>query len=99
MTKIENYIDGKFLPPENNLYLDNFDPSTASVYSQIPDSNANDVEKAIHVAEKAFPAWANARPEFRARILFRISELIDQNLEMLAKAESIDQGKIGRAHV
>lgn len=93
MTKIKNYIDGKLVDPVSGKYLDNYDPSIGAVYSYCPDSDERDVFSAVDAAGKAFPSWSATPKEKRSRILLRISELIDQNLEKLALAESIDNGK------
>ncbi len=93
MEKLYNYIDGKLQAPQSKKFIDNVDPATGSVYSQIPDSDKKDVEKAYLAAEKAFPSWSNTSIKERSEILLKISRLIDENLEGLAVAESIDNGK------
>ncbi len=93
MIKILNYIDGKTVEPLGNEWLDNYNPATGAVYSQIPKSNAQDVENAFVAAKKAAFAWQNTPSEKRFLILNKIAELIDENNESLALAESIDQGK------
>ncbi len=93
MQKIENYINGELLPPTNGSYLDNYDPSTGEVYSLIPDSDEKDIEKAVKAAEDAFPTWSLISPEERYKILIRISRLIERDLDLLAEAESVDNGK------
>jgi aminomuconate-semialdehyde/2-hydroxymuconate-6-semialdehyde dehydrogenase len=93
MQKILNYINGSLIEPASKSYIDNFDPSTGSVYSLCPDSDERDIKLAVEAAEAAFPAWSNATPEKRSRIMLRISELMEKNLDKLALAESVDQGK------
>jgi aminomuconate-semialdehyde/2-hydroxymuconate-6-semialdehyde dehydrogenase len=93
MKKLANEIGGKKLAPMSEAYLDNFDPSTGEVYSKVPDSDARDIELAVEAAERAFPAWAAMPSSERARILRRIAERIAAQLEPLARAESIDNGK------
>lgn len=93
MKKISNYIDGLLLEPTYGNYLENINPATGKVYSLIPDSSEKDVEMAVAAAKKAFPKWAETSKEERSNILVKIAELIDQNLESLALAESIDNGK------
>lgn len=93
MLNIANYINGKLLAPVGKTYLDNFDPSTGQVYSFCPDSDERDVELAYQAAEAAFPEWSNLPNEKRSKILLRLSELVEKNLDRLAEAESIDQGK------
>ena len=93
MTIIENYIGGKLVAPMSGTYLDNLDPAVGEVYSQIPDSDKRDVELAVEAAAKAFPAWSMTPPEERFTTLMRLVALIERDLESLALAESIDNGK------
>lgn len=93
MQQIKNYIGGELLEPVSKSYLDNFCPSTGKVYSHIPDSDANDVELAYKAASKAFPEWSNTPKETRSKYLLTIAALIEKNLDKLALAESIDNGK------
>lgn len=93
MQKIDNYIGGELVEPASGVYLDNFDPSTGEVYSLIADSDDRDVHLAVEAANAAFPAWAATSTEVRHDILMRLVALIERDLEPLALAESIDQGK------
>ena len=93
MKKILNYINGLLIPPGQQKYLNNFDPSRGIVYSLIPDSDENDVEEAIASAKKAFPSWSSLSKEERSAYLLKIADLIDSELENLALAESTDNGK------
>jgi aminomuconate-semialdehyde/2-hydroxymuconate-6-semialdehyde dehydrogenase len=90
---IKNYINGTLVPAKSGEYLDNINPATGKVYSQIPDSDATDVNAAVEAAAQAAPGWAKAEPRTRFRLLMRIADIIEQNLEEFAKAESIDSGK------
>src|SRR5436189_267379 len=90
MTKILNFIDGKFVEPVGRKYLDNIEPATGKPYSQVPDSDARDVELAVAAAEKAFGSWSRTPAADRSRILLRIANLIERDLEKLARAESLD---------
>ena len=74
-------------------FIDNINPATGEVYGQIPDSNKKDIEAAVHAAQKAFPKWSVTPVEERFKILNRIAELIDANLDDLALAETNDNGK------
>ena len=93
MLKLENYIGGELVQPASGEYLDNFDPSTGRVYSLIADSDDRDVHLAVEAASAAFPAWSTTSPEDRHDILMRLVGLIERDLEPLALAESIDNGK------
>lgn len=90
---ISNYINGSWEVPQDGQYLPNINPATGEVYSQTPNSTSADIEKAVHAAEAAFPAWSQATPEYRFRILNKMAELIEENLEALALAETNDNGK------
>jgi len=93
MKYIKNYIDGQLATPVQGDYLDLFDPSTGQVYAQVPDSDISDVEAAVQAAQQAFPAWESSSITERSRILTKIADLIEANLDQLAKAESLDNGK------
>ncbi|NNF00065.1 MAG: aldehyde dehydrogenase [Pyrinomonadaceae bacterium] len=93
MLKIENYIDGELSSPASGKYLDNFDPAIGKVYSLIPDSDEKDVIDAVESAKRAFRDWSTRTPEDRHDVLIRISQLIERDLDSLAEAESIDNGK------
>ncbi len=93
MLKIANYVDGKLTAPSSGDYLDNYNPAEGKVYSLIPDSDENDVSRAVAAARKAFPEWSSISSEKRSVILSRIAELIDRDFEKLSLAESIDNGK------
>src|SRR5216110_1862212 len=91
--KIQNFIDGQFVEPLGGRYLDNVEPATGKAYSQVADSDARDVDLAVAAAEKAFIEWSRTSGADRSRILLRIADFIERDLEKLARAESIDTGK------
>jgi aminomuconate-semialdehyde/2-hydroxymuconate-6-semialdehyde dehydrogenase len=91
--KIQNYINGKFVNPILDNWLDNFNPSIGEIYGQIPNSSKEDVEKAYQAAAKAFAKWSNTTLEERSKILSKIADLILEKLDFLATAESKDNGK------
>lgn len=91
--KIQNYINGELVAPISNNYLNNINPSVGEVYSLIPDSDKSDVSKAVEAAKAAFPEWSDQNIEYRSKIMIKIADLIEENLEELAQAESIDNGK------
>ncbi len=93
MIEIQNYIDGELAAPVSGNYLENIEPAKGEVYSKIPDSDKRDIENATAAALRAFPVWSKTPAKERSNILMRIAELIDQNSEMLAAAESRDNGK------
>jgi aminomuconate-semialdehyde/2-hydroxymuconate-6-semialdehyde dehydrogenase len=91
--KIRNFIDGQFIEPVGGRYLDNIEPATGKAYSQVADSDDRDVELAVAAAENAFTDWSGNSRMDRSRILLRIADLIERDLEKFARAESIDTGK------
>jgi aminomuconate-semialdehyde/2-hydroxymuconate-6-semialdehyde dehydrogenase len=91
--QIRNFIDGKFIEPVGGRYLDNIEPATGKPYSRVADSDARDVDLAVAAAEKAFADWSKKSATERSRIMLRIADLIERDLEKLARAESIDTGK------
>lgn len=93
MEKILNYIGGKLAEPSSGKFLDNFNPSEGKVYSLVADSDERDVNEAVKAAKQAFPSWSAIPTEERCKILLRIADLIDRDLDKLALAESIDNGK------
>jgi aminomuconate-semialdehyde/2-hydroxymuconate-6-semialdehyde dehydrogenase len=93
MQHIKNYINGQLVEPASKTYLDNFCPATGKVYSHIPDSDEQDVEMAYQAANEAFKLWSITSKEKRSEYLLKIADLIDKNLDRLALAESIDNGK------
>lgn len=91
--QIRNYINGALCDPLTGRFMENVNPATGEAYSQTPDSGADDVQQAVDAAQKAFPAWSMTTPEQRFKVLNRIAELIDANIDALALAESNDNGK------
>src|SRR5690606_22437918 len=91
--KIKNYINGNFHNPTSNEWIDNYCPANGEVYGQIPNSSKDDVENAYIAAKSAFLNWSQTTLEERSRILIKISELLEANLQRFAEAESKDNGK------
>ena len=80
--QLENFIDGQFVAPLSEAFIDNFNPASGSVSGKIPNSNEKDIEAAVVAAKKAFQIWSNTSTEKRFAILNRIAELIDENITM-----------------
>ncbi|MAO32251.1 MAG: 2-hydroxymuconic semialdehyde dehydrogenase [Crocinitomicaceae bacterium] len=93
MKKISNYIAGKHCEPHNNEYIDNVDPATGEVYSLIPNSSSEDIEKAVLASQEAFPLWSSMGIEKRSAILMNVADKIESRLEEFITAESKDNGK------
>jgi len=90
---IKNYINGQFIDPTHGETIDNYNPSNGEIYGQIPNSSTEDVQQAYNSAKSAFRQWSKTTVEERSRILIKISELLEENLERFALAESKDNGK------
>src|SRR6266705_1926148 len=85
--QIRNFINGEFVEPIGGRYLDNVEPATGKPYSQVADSDGRDVDLAVAAAEKAFPDWSHMPATERSRILLHIADLIERDLEKLARAK------------
>ena len=90
---IRNYINGAFQNPSSNEWLENYCPATGDVYGHLPNSNKEDVDNAYIAAKSALPSWSQTTLEKRSRILIKISDLLEANLQRFAEAESKDNGK------
>jgi aminomuconate-semialdehyde/2-hydroxymuconate-6-semialdehyde dehydrogenase len=93
MEQLLNYIDGRLQKPLADRWLDNYEPATGKVYSQIPDSDHTDIELATKAAKVAFPSWSNTPLEERMMLLFKIADGIEKRIDEFVTAESKDNGK------
>jgi aminomuconate-semialdehyde/2-hydroxymuconate-6-semialdehyde dehydrogenase len=93
MDYLKNYINGNYCDATSGRWIDNYNPSDGSVYAQIPDSSKQDVTNAYTAAQAAFPEWSNTTIETRSKILLKIADLIQENIDILAQAEAKDNGK------
>ncbi|MEZ4890535.1 MAG: aldehyde dehydrogenase [Crocinitomicaceae bacterium] len=93
MELLQNFINGEYTQPIDKQYIDNFEPATWNVYSQIPNSNEKDVEIAVKAAQEAFPIWSNYSIEKRSKILMKVADGIRKRMDQFVAAESKDNGK------
>jgi len=91
--QIANFINGVFVPPRSSTYFDDINPATAEVIAAIPDSDERDVGDAVRAAKAAFPSWSRTPAAERSNLLLKLADLIEKNLDELARIESIDNGK------
>ncbi len=91
--KYDNFIGGKWVPPVAGEYFDVVTPITGKPYTKAARSGAADIELALDAAHKAAEAWGKTAPVERAGILLKIADRIEANLETIATAETIDNGK------
>jgi aldehyde dehydrogenase len=95
-TRYENYIGGKWVPPVKGQYFENITPVTGKQFCEVARGTAEDIEAALDAAEAAAPAWGKTTPAERSIVLNKIADRMEQNLEMLAVAETWDNGKAVR---
>ncbi|ATU71811.1 Aldehyde dehydrogenase B [Gluconacetobacter sp. SXCC-1] len=88
-----NYIGGKWVAPVEGHYLTNTSPVDGRVLCEVPASTAADVELALDAAHKAKAAWGHMAPADRALILLKAADIMEKNLDLLARAETWDNGK------
>jgi aldehyde dehydrogenase len=88
-----NYIGGRWVEPASGQYFENVTPVTGKAFCEIPRSNAQDVEKALDAAHAAKAAWGRTSAAERANILNKIAQRMEDNLPLLAEAETWDNGK------
>jgi len=88
-----NYIGGQWVAPASGQYFENITPVTGKVFCEIPRSNAADVDKALDAAHAAKDAWGKTSAAERANILNKIAQRMEDNLALLAEAETWDNGK------
>lgn len=93
MEYLANFIANEYVAPSNEQYLDNICPATGKTYSKIPNSDAQDLERAVAAAKSSQQLWASMPLEARSDILIKIAQLIEAHHETLAKAEAMDNGK------
>ena len=94
--RYENYIGGKWVAPVKGVYFDNHTPVTGEKICDIPRSSAEDIELALDAAHAAKAAWGKTSVTERSNILLKIADRLEQNLELLAVAETWDNGKAVR---
>jgi betaine-aldehyde dehydrogenase len=89
------YVNGEWVNSKSNRTFPVYDPATEEVIAQVPEANAEDVNRAVAAAKAAFDngPWASTTAQERGRVLFRLADKIRQNAAMLADLESRNTGK------
>lgn len=91
---VGHFIDGAFSQPSHNRTMESFDPGKGEAFARFTAGTAEDVDQAVQSSRKAFETvWRDTAPVERARILQKASQLIVDNLDLLAVAETLDSGK------
>jgi aldehyde dehydrogenase len=91
--KYDHFIGGKWVAPSSGEYFDNISPIDGKVFSKAARGNKADIELALDAAHAAFPSWSKTSVAVRSKLLNKIADVIEENLEMLARIETIDNGK------
>jgi len=91
--RYDNFIGGKFVAPLSGQYFDNVSPITGQVFTQAARSNEADINLALDAAHAAADAWGKTSAAARAQILNKIADRLEANLDLLAYAETVDNGK------
>jgi aldehyde dehydrogenase len=91
--RYENFIGGAWVPPAKGKYRENLSPVDGEPFSTVADSTAEDIETALDAAHAAKVTWAKSSPEEREKVLLAMADAVEENLQMLAVAESYDNGK------
>ena len=92
-TRYDNFINGRWAAPVEGQYFDNVTPITGKPFCQVARSTAADIERALDAAHAAADAWGRTSVTERANLLNKLADRIEQNLEKLAYAETVDNGK------
>ncbi|MEK8032785.1 aldehyde dehydrogenase family protein [Ideonella sp. DXS29W] len=92
-TRYDNFIGGQWTPPVKGEYFNVTTPTTGKPYTQAARSTAEDIELALDAAHAAADKWGKTDAATRSNILLKIADRIEQNLELLAYAETVDNGK------
>ena len=92
-TKYDNFIGGKWVAPVKGQYFDAITPINGKPYTQVARSSAEDIELALDAAHAAADKWGKTAPAERANILLKVADRIEANLELLAYADTVDNGK------
>lgn len=91
--RYDHFIGGQWVAPSSGEYFENISPIDGSVMSQAARGNADDVERALDAAHKAFATWSKTGAAERSNILLKIADVMEQNAELLSRVETMDNGK------
>lgn len=91
--KYNHFIGGQWVVPASGEYFDNVSPINGKVFTQAARGNKEDINKALDAAHFAFATWSKTSAAERARVLLAIADVMEKNLELLARVETVDNGK------
>ena len=92
----ENFIGGEWIAPSSGEYIENISPVDGKLLTKIPRSNEKDVDLAVEAAKKGFEEFKHTSVTQRSALLNKIADIVEANLETLAVAETLDNGKAVR---
>src|SRR5215211_5283109 len=93
LTKLKNFIDGEFVDPAEGQTEEVLNPSTGEAIAAAPLSSAEDVDRAVAAARRAFESWSTATPSERSLALLKLADAIEERADELADLESANAGK------
>ena len=88
------YIGGAHVKPASGLYFSSDNPYSGEIWASVARGNAQDVDRAVAAAQAALPVWNSLKPSERGRLLVKLADLVERNLEQLAASEVRDNGKL-----
>ena len=91
--RVKNLINGEWVDSNSKEILEVRNPALDEVIAEVPMSTQNEVHQAIQAAKQAFPEWRATPPTARARCLFRLKELLEQNFDELSIVQTKEHGK------
>jgi aldehyde dehydrogenase len=91
--KYEHFIGGQWVAPASGEYFDNISPITGKAFTKAARGNKDDINKALDAAHVAFKTWSKTSAAERGRVLLAIADVMEKNLELLARVETVDNGK------
>ncbi|MCP4258879.1 MAG: CoA-acylating methylmalonate-semialdehyde dehydrogenase [Planctomycetes bacterium] len=93
LKKVKNYVDGQWIAPENNGYLDVENPATGEIIAQTPLSTADETNRAVNVAAEAFKTWSRTPVSRRVQPLYKLDSLLRENEEKISRTLVEEMGK------
>jgi len=90
--QLQNYVDGEWVDSQGEM-KDVVNPTTGKTIAKVPISTTDEVNAAVEAAEEAFPEWRRTPPLARARCLFRLRELLEENFEEVSRIQTMEHGK------
>lgn len=91
---VHHFINGKAAPGTSGRFGDIYDPNTGEVQAKVSLASKSEMDQAIEIAKNAQVAWAQVNPQRRARVMFKFKQLLEENMDELARLLSIEHGKV-----